>query len=88
MLSLIAPFKAPRIDADEGPLMPLAVPYTGAANLVGFPAISLPAGVSDGLPLAVQIIAPSGEDALALRIAHALEQAAPEFRAQVPAGVS
>jgi aspartyl-tRNA(Asn)/glutamyl-tRNA(Gln) amidotransferase subunit A len=88
MVSLIAPFKAPRIDADEGPLMALAVPYTGAANLVGFPAISLPAGVSDGLPLAVQIIAPSGEDALALRIARALEQAAPEYRVQVPPGVA
>lgn len=88
LVAPIAPFKAPRIDADEGPLSPLAVPYTGAANLVGFPAVALPAGLSDGLPLAVQIMTPSGEDARALRIAYALEQGFAEHRVQTPPGVA
>ena len=36
-----------------------------------------------GFPVAVQIMAPVGADALALRAAYALEQAAPEHRVQV-----
>ncbi len=86
LVAPVAPFTAPRIDADELSFMPRAVPYTGAANLVGFPAVSLPAGLCEGLPLAVQIMAHAGADATALRIAHALEQAYPEHRVRTPPG--
>jgi aspartyl-tRNA(Asn)/glutamyl-tRNA(Gln) amidotransferase subunit A len=87
LVAPVAPFKAPRIDEDEAPLSPRAVPYTGAANLVGFPGVALPAGLSDGLPLAIQILTPSGEDARALRVAYALERGFAEHRAQTPPGV-
>jgi len=78
------PFVAPRIDVEETSYIGRCVPYTAAANLVGFPSVTLPAGMADGLPMGVQVIAPPGADDLALRVAYALEQAAPEHRVQSP----
>lgn len=52
------------------------VGYTTAWNVVGFPAVSVPAGWSrDGLPLAVQLIGPPGSEARLLRLAAELERA-------------
>ena len=62
----------------------LCAAYTGAANLTGLPAVAIPAGSSDGLPVGVQIVAPAGRDALALRIARALEKTAAEHRVHPP----
>lgn len=84
LVAPIAPWKAPRIDADERMLTPGAVPYTGAANLVGFPSVALPAGLSAGLPLAVQVMAAIGHDGIALKVARALEREYPEHRVQTP----
>jgi aspartyl-tRNA(Asn)/glutamyl-tRNA(Gln) amidotransferase subunit A len=80
----VAPITAPRIDADEMRDAARCTAYSGAANLVGMPSVPLPAGSSAGLPVAVQIFAPIGADALALRVARGLEQAAPEHRVQTP----
>ncbi len=84
LLAPAAPMPAPRIDTDEFTFAPVVGPYGGAANLVGIPSVPLPAGTSRGLPIAIQILAPAGADGLALRVAYALEQAAPEHRVQVP----
>src|SRR6266403_282519 len=84
LVAPVAPMPAPRIDTDEFIVAPLCGPYCGAANLAGIPSVPLPAGTSGGLPVAIQIMAPAGADALALRVAYALEQAAPEHRVQVP----
>ena len=84
LVAPVAPMPAPRIDTDEFTFAPVCGPYCGAANLAGIPSVPLPAGTSGGLPVAVQIMAPAGADALALRVAYALEQAAPEHRVQVP----
>ena len=70
--------------SDEGQFVLSCVPYTGAANLAGLPAVSLPAGFAGDLPLAVQLIGPVGGDALVLRVAYALEQAAAEHRVGTP----
>jgi aspartyl-tRNA(Asn)/glutamyl-tRNA(Gln) amidotransferase subunit A len=44
-------------------------------NLTGHPALSLPAGLSGGLPLGVQIIGRAGDEATVCRAGHALESA-------------
>lgn len=52
-------------------------PYTAQWNHAGLPAVSLPFGTaSDGLPLAVQLVARRDDDALLMSIAAQLEAAA------------
>jgi aspartyl-tRNA(Asn)/glutamyl-tRNA(Gln) amidotransferase subunit A len=46
---------------------------TVAVNLAGVPAISLPAGDSDGLPVGLQLIAPQRADRELLAVAAAAE---------------
>ncbi len=46
---------------------------TITANLTGRPAISIPYGISNGLPIGMQLIADSMNDKLLLQAAHALE---------------
>ncbi len=84
LVSPTVPITAPAIGGDELPDAARCTGYTGAANLAAIPSVTLPAGMAGGLPLAVQIIAAAGNDALALRVAYALEQAAPEHRVQAP----
>jgi aspartyl-tRNA(Asn)/glutamyl-tRNA(Gln) amidotransferase subunit A len=55
------------------------------ANLAGLPAISIPCGLSDGLPVGFQLIGPAFSENRILQTAHALEAAigfdpAPTFR--------
>ncbi|HET6495337.1 MAG TPA: Asp-tRNA(Asn)/Glu-tRNA(Gln) amidotransferase subunit GatA [Thermoleophilia bacterium] len=55
------------------------------ANLAGLPAISIPCGLSDGLPVGFQLIGPAFSENRILQAAHALEGAigfdpAPAFR--------
>jgi aspartyl-tRNA(Asn)/glutamyl-tRNA(Gln) amidotransferase subunit A len=60
-------------------------PYTMPFNLTGNPAVSLPAGFdSTGMPLAIQFIAPGGDDSKLLRLAATFEQAFP-WAHQTPA---
>ncbi len=51
--------------------------YTPLHNVAGTPAISVPAGFDNGLPLGVQIAAAPGREALLLKLAYQLEEAAP-----------
>ena len=53
-------------------------PYTSVFNLTGHPAVSLPSGFDrDGLPLAIQLVARPGADALLMKVAAAFEQLRP-----------
>ena len=59
------------------------------ANLAGLPAISIPCGLSDGLPVGFQLIGPAFSENRILQAAHALEGAigfepAPAFRDSRP----
>ncbi|MCD0484332.1 amidase [Streptacidiphilus sp. ASG 303] len=53
-------------------------PFTPAWNLAGWPALAVPAGSrADGLPYAVQLVAPPGGEEVLLRLAAELEEARP-----------
>jgi aspartyl-tRNA(Asn)/glutamyl-tRNA(Gln) amidotransferase subunit A len=76
------PITAPRIGETtlrvgevEMPTSNYLVWNTAAFNLTGLPAISVPCGTADGLPVGLQIAAGPLEEALVLRIARVVEQA-------------
>jgi aspartyl-tRNA(Asn)/glutamyl-tRNA(Gln) amidotransferase subunit A len=48
---------------------------TVAVNLVGVPAISIPCGLSEGLPVGLQLLAPQRKDRALLELAKAAEGA-------------
>lgn len=50
--------------------------FTVSANVAGVPAISIPCGLSDGLPVGLQLTGPQMGDDLVLTAAHAFEQLA------------
>ena len=49
--------------------------YTTPASLAGIPAISIPCGLSEGLPVGLQLIGPAFSESRILDAAHALERA-------------
>ena len=49
--------------------------FTMPANIAGTPAISVPCGMADGLPVGLQLAGPAMGEEMLLRIAHAYEQA-------------
>jgi aspartyl-tRNA(Asn)/glutamyl-tRNA(Gln) amidotransferase subunit A len=76
LLGPVAPTTAFKIGENTGnPLaMYLADVMTVGANLAGVPAISLPAGVSGGLPVGLQLIAPQRSDRALLGLAKAAQE--------------
>ncbi|SHF12300.1 aspartyl/glutamyl-tRNA(Asn/Gln) amidotransferase subunit A [Seinonella peptonophila] len=57
-------------------------------NLAGLPAISLPCGMANGLPVGLQIIGKAFDEATILRVAHAYEQESASIGKPVIGGVS
>jgi aspartyl-tRNA(Asn)/glutamyl-tRNA(Gln) amidotransferase subunit A len=49
--------------------------YTVPASLAGIPAVSIPCGLSEGLPVGLQIVGPAFSESRILDAAHALERA-------------
>ncbi len=74
---------APRIDAIPTYSTFERASYTAPYNLTGAPALSVPIGFEDGLPLAFQIAGKPFDEAGVMRIGHAFEQAT-EFHRQRP----
>ena len=54
------------------------------ANIAGIPGISVPAGLSDGLPVGLQLLAPALAEETLFRIAYAYEQATEWHRLRPP----
>ncbi|GLZ79807.1 glutamyl-tRNA(Gln) amidotransferase subunit A [Actinorhabdospora filicis] len=75
LVSPTTPFTAFEIGSrTEDPVqMYLADLYTIPSNLYGGPAISVPCGLSDGLPVGLQIMAPTMRDDLMYRVGAAFE---------------
>ncbi len=71
------PLEAPLVELPSGTLTADEANVRGGAlaNLTGIPAISVPVGSSDGLPIALQLQAAWGRDELLLDAAEALEEA-------------
>lgn len=64
----------------EDPLAMKLLDYcTIPANMGGFPAISIPAGEADGLPVGLQLLGPVEGDERLLQVAYAMEQVLPSL---------
>ena len=59
--------------------------YTASVNLAGLPAVSVPAGFSDGLPVGLQIIGNYFREAQVLNVAHQYQQAT-DWHQRAPEG--
>ncbi|MEE9606529.1 MAG: Asp-tRNA(Asn)/Glu-tRNA(Gln) amidotransferase subunit GatA [Myxococcota bacterium] len=59
---------------DDPLTMYLSDVYTVSANLVGLPALSVPAGFSNGLPIGLQLVGGALEEGALLRVADALQR--------------
>ena len=46
----------------------------GQFNITGHPAISVPCGMSEGLPVGMMLVGRHWEDAIVLRVAHGYER--------------
>ena len=75
---------APRIDTISTYSTFERPSYTAPYNLTGSPALSVPIGFENGLPLAFQIAGKPFDEAGVMRVGHAFEQAT-EFHRQRPA---
>ncbi len=60
---------------------------TVAVNLAGLPAISLPSGFAQGLPVGLQLIAPAFAEARLLNVGHRLQQAT-DWHQRTPGGAA
>jgi aspartyl-tRNA(Asn)/glutamyl-tRNA(Gln) amidotransferase subunit A len=60
-------------ELDDPYEMYLSDVFTVTANLAGVPALSLPVGQADGLPVGGQLIGPPWSEGTLLRVARALE---------------
>ncbi|MBT8120314.1 MAG: Asp-tRNA(Asn)/Glu-tRNA(Gln) amidotransferase GatCAB subunit A, partial [Gammaproteobacteria bacterium] len=57
--------------------------YTIAVNLAGIPAMSIPVGFADGMPVGMQIMGNYFEEAKLLNVAHKYQQAT-DWHVQLP----
>jgi aspartyl-tRNA(Asn)/glutamyl-tRNA(Gln) amidotransferase subunit A len=76
LLSPACPIPAPLIaESDPLPMTAVLAHFTGIWVLAGVPAIVVPIGFVDGMPVAMQLIGRRFDEATLLRAAHAYQQA-------------
>jgi aspartyl-tRNA(Asn)/glutamyl-tRNA(Gln) amidotransferase subunit A len=69
------PITAPRLDAIPEDYRLLIMPYNSPAALLGVPALSMPCGFVDGVPVGLTLTGRRGEDATPLAAAKAFQRA-------------
>lgn len=81
LISPTLPFLSPPIgsqtvdvNGQELSFLDEVIRFTGPGNLTGLPAISIPCGVKDGLPVGLQIMGPAFEEEKVLQVAARIEQ--------------
>ncbi|WP_210471494.1 Asp-tRNA(Asn)/Glu-tRNA(Gln) amidotransferase subunit GatA [Sporosarcina sp. 6E9] len=86
IISAASPTTAYKIDGEPEDIVTkyMADILTTPINLAGVPAISVPCGFSNGLPLGLQIIGNHFDEATIYKVAHAYEQAT-DFHTRTPA---
>ncbi|WP_172373245.1 Asp-tRNA(Asn)/Glu-tRNA(Gln) amidotransferase subunit GatA [Sporosarcina jiandibaonis] len=86
IISSAAPTTAYKIDGEPDDIVTkyMGDILTTPINLAGVPAISVPCGFSNGLPLGLQIIGNHFDEATIYKVAHAYEQAT-DFHKRTPA---
>ena len=86
ILTPTAPETAFRLGEKSGdPLaMYLSDVYTVSANLAGLPALSLPCGLSNGLPVGLQLLGKPMDELSLLRVGDAFERLTPHHRLTPP----
>src|SRR5699024_12338323 len=62
------------LNAETVELLPHFLRLTGPANIAGFPALSVPCGVHEGLPMGLQIIGKAFADETVLQTGLAVEK--------------
>jgi aspartyl-tRNA(Asn)/glutamyl-tRNA(Gln) amidotransferase subunit A len=68
------PITAPRLDAIPADYRLLIMPYNSPAALLGLPALSVPCGLVDGLPVGLALTGRRGEDGTPLAAGQAFQQ--------------
>ena len=74
LVAPVMPITAPRLDAIPEDYRLLIMPYNSPAALLGLPALSMPCGFVDGLPVGLSLTGRAGEDATPLAVAKAFQQ--------------
>ena len=69
---------------DDPVQMYLSDACTLPVNMAGLPGVSVPCGVSDGLPVGLQLVGRPFDEATIFRIAHAYERGAEWWKAMPP----
>lgn len=87
LISPTLPFLPPTIGSHTGQIngtdvgvLDHIIRFTGPLNLTGLPAVSVPCGFVNNLPVGLQIIGPAFSEGRILNVAHTLEQLHPEFK--------
>ena len=63
--------------AKDGKMIADMMSYMAIANVYGLPAMSVPMGIANGLPIGAHFMAAEGRDDVLFELAYALEEAAP-----------
>jgi aspartyl-tRNA(Asn)/glutamyl-tRNA(Gln) amidotransferase subunit A len=75
LVAPVMPITAPRLDAIPEDYRLLIMPYNSPAALLGLPALSMPSGFVDGLPVGLALTGRRGEDRTPLAAAKAFQRA-------------